>query len=115
MSHLYTLARFADRGCVKLPFLARNLFGIRGGMGMDPEKPMHMNAPADRLSGADHHPPAPAAGRHRARLVPAGSGSVRAAPPARTRRSLEELGLQRATAPRTRAILQAKGGDDAIF
>ncbi|WP_415392185.1 3-keto-5-aminohexanoate cleavage protein [Paracoccus sp. SJTW-4] len=115
MSHLYTLPRFADRGCVKLPFLARNVFGIRGGMGMDPEKPMHMNAPADRLSGADDHPPAPAAGRHRTRLVPAGSGGVRAGLPARTRRSLEELGLQRATAPRTRAILQAKGGDDAAF
>ncbi|WP_449041815.1 hypothetical protein [Paracoccus sp. (in: a-proteobacteria)] len=115
MSHLYTLPRFADRGCVKLPFLARNIFGIRGGMGMDPEKPMHMNAPADRLSGADHHPPAPMAGGHRTRLVPAGSGCVCAGPPARTRRNLEELGLQRATAPRTRAILQAKGGDDAIF
>lgn len=69
---------------------------------------MHMNAPADRLSGADDHPPVPAAGRRRARLGPARSGGVRAGPPPRTRRSLEELGLQRAR-------LQTTGGDAAAF
>lgn len=62
---------------------------------------MHINTPADRLSGADNHLPVTMAGRH--------------APPAPTGRSFEELGLQQRDRPRARAKLQTKGGDNAVF
>ncbi|HKT75560.1 MAG TPA: 3-keto-5-aminohexanoate cleavage protein, partial [Sphingobium sp.] len=64
VSHLYTLAHFADRGVVKPPFLVQCVFGILGGMGPEPENLIHMVGVADRLFGQDWYLSVLGAGRH---------------------------------------------------
>jgi uncharacterized protein (DUF849 family) len=48
---LYNLAHFADGRIVTPPFFVQGVFGILGGIGAEPETPMHMKATADRLFG----------------------------------------------------------------
>lgn len=54
VSHLYTLADFADRGLAKPPFFAQMIFGVRGGIGAHPSHLTHMKETADRLFGDDY-------------------------------------------------------------
>ncbi len=136
MSHLYTLAHFADRGIVKPPFFTQCIFGIMGGMGADPENLMHMKATADRLFGDDYYLSVLAAGRHQMPFVALSAilgGNVRvgledslyigkgklatsnAEQVARIRRILEELSLEIATADEAREMLQTKGGGNVAF
>jgi uncharacterized protein (DUF849 family) len=53
ISHVYTLAHFADRGLVKPPFFVQSVFGLLGGIGGHPEDLQHMKRTADRLFGDD--------------------------------------------------------------
>lgn len=136
MSHLYTLAHFADRGIVKPPFFTQCIFGIMGGMGADPENLMHMKATADRLFGDDYYLSVLAVGRHQMPFVALSAilgGNVRvgledslyigkgklatsnAEQVARIRRILEELSLEIATADEAREMLQTKGGGNVAF
>ena len=136
VSHLYTLAHFADRGIVKPPFFTQSIFGILGGMGADPENLMHMKATADRLLGNDYYLSVLAAGRHQMPFVTLSAilgGNVRvgledslyagrgklatsnAEQVAKIRRILEELSLEIATPDEARAMLQTKGGSNVAF
>src|SRR5262245_9335779 len=52
IGHLYTAAHFLDRGLVEPPLFIQSVFGIRGGIGSNPEDVLHMKRTADRLFGA---------------------------------------------------------------
>jgi uncharacterized protein (DUF849 family) len=54
VSHLYSLADFADRGLAKSPFFVQMVFGVRGGIGAHPSHLAHMKETADRLFGEDY-------------------------------------------------------------
>lgn len=69
VSHLYTLAHFADRGLVKAPFLIQLVFGVLGGMGADVENYAHLLATAERLFGEDYYLSAFAAGKSQFRFA----------------------------------------------
>lgn len=136
VSHLYTLAHFADMGIIKPPFFTQCIFGILGGIGADPENLMHMKATADRLFGTDYYLSVLAAGRHQMPFVTLSAllgGNVRvgledslylgkgrmaasnAEQVAKIRRILEELSLEIATPEEARAMLQTKGADNVAF
>ena len=136
VSHLYTLAHFADRGLVKPPFFVQSVFGILGGIGPHPEDLAHMKSTADRLFGNDYYLSVLAAGRHQMRFVTLSAilgGNVRvgledslyagrgrlatsnAEQVAKIRRVLDELSLEIAPADEAREMLQTKGGSDVAF
>ncbi|HYH18181.1 MAG TPA: 3-keto-5-aminohexanoate cleavage protein [Azospirillum sp.] len=136
IGHLYTLAHFLDRGLVKPPVFVQTIFGIRGGIGNDPEDLMHMRRTADRLLGDDYQWSILAAGRSQMPLATMGAimgGNVRvgledslfigkgqlatsnAEQVAKIRRIVEELGLDIATPTEARAMLDLKGGNQVAF
>ena len=136
VSHLYTLAHFADRGVVKPPFLVQCVFGILGGMGPEPENLIHMVGVADRLFGQDWYLSVLGAGRHQMPLAAVSAalgGNVRvgledsltlgrgrlarsnAEQVRKVRTILEEMGRDIATPAEARAMLQLKGGDHVAF
>lgn len=136
ISHLYTLAHFADRGIVKPPFFVQSVFGILGGIGGHPEDIAHMKRTADRLFGKDYQWSVLGAGRNQMRIAAiaaAMGGNVRvgledslwigpgqlarsnAEQVTKVRGIVEGLGLEIATADEARTMLQLKGGDQVGF
>lgn len=136
ISHLYTLAHFADRGVVKPPFFIQSVFGILGGIGAHPEDIAHMKRTADRLFGEDYHWSVLGAGRNQMRvaaIAAAMGGNVRvgledslwigpgelarsnAEQVAKVRGIVEGLGLEIASPEDARAMLKLKGGDQVGF
>ncbi len=136
ISHLYTLAHFADRGIVKPPFFVQSVFGILGGIGGHPEDIAHMKRTADRLFGSDYQWSVLGAGRNQMRIAAiaaAMGGNVRvgledslwigpgqlaksnAEQVTKVRGIVEGLGLEIATSDEARAMLQLKGGDQVGF
>lgn len=136
ISHLYTLAHFADRGIVKPPFFVQSVFGILGGIGGHPEDIAHMKRTADRLFGKDYQWSVLGAGRNQMRIAAiaaAMGGNVRvgledslwigpgklaksnAEQVTKVRGIVEGLGLEIATPDEARAMLQLKGGDQVGF
>ncbi len=136
ISHLYTLAHFAERGVVKPPFFVQSVFGILGGIGAHPEDIAHMKRTADRLFGKDYHWSVLGAGRNQmpvAAIAAAMGGNVRvgledslwigpgqlaksnAEQVIKVRGIIEGLGLDVATPAEARAMLQLKGGDQVGF
>ena len=136
VSHLYTAAYFLEHGHVKPPLLIQTVFGIRGGIGADPEDVMHMRRTADRLFGKDYVWSVLGAGRNQmtvCTLSAAMGGNVRvgledslwegpgtlartnAAQVKRIRTILEALSLDVATPDDARQMLQLKGGDNVAF
>jgi len=136
ISHLYTLAHFADRGLVKPPFLIQGVFGILGGIGADVRNVAHMVTIADTLFGDDYLLSCFAAGRHQIPFCTQSAllgGNVRvgledslyigkgelaqsnADQVARIRLILEALGREIATPAEAREMLGLKGGDQVGF
>lgn len=136
ISHLYTLAHFADRGIVKPPFFVQSVFGILGGIGGHPEDIAHMKRTADRLFGKDYQWSVLGAGRNQMRIAAiaaAMGGNVRvgledslwigpgqlaksnAEQVTKVRGIVEGLGLEIATPDEARTMLQLKGGDQVGF
>ena len=137
VGHLYNLSHFADRGLVKPPFFVQCIFGIMGGIGVDPENLLHMRAISDRLFGNDDYLSVLAAGKHQLPYVTlsavlggnvrvgledslyAGKGKLaifsNAEQVAKIRRILEELSLEIATPAEARAMLGTKGRDNVRF
>lgn len=136
VGHLYNLAYLVDKGLVKPPFFVQGVFGILGGIGADPHNVQFMMATAERLFGDDYLFSVLAAGRHQIPLTTFGAllgSSVRvgledslflgrgqlatsnAEQVAKSRRILEELGIDLATPDEARAMLETKGGDNVGF
>src|SRR5215471_8273498 len=136
VGHLYTAAYFLENGYVKPPLLIQTVFGIRGGIGANPEDVMHMRRTADRLFGGDYVWSVLGAGRNQmaiCTLSAAMGGNVRvgledslwdgpgtlarsnAAQVQRIRTILEALSLEVATPDDAREILQLKGPDNVAF
>lgn len=136
ISHLYTLAHFADRGVVRPPFFVQSVFGILGGIGTHPEDVAHMRRTADRLFGDDYRWSVLGAGRNQlpiAAMAAAMGGNVRvgledslwigagqlarsnAEQVGKVRQIIEGLGLEVATPDEAREILQLKGGEKVAF
>jgi uncharacterized protein (DUF849 family) len=136
MSHLYTLAHFADLGLVKPPFFIQCIFGVLGGMGADPENLTHMRGVADRLFGDDYYLSVLSIGRAQMPMLTMGAvmgANVRvglednlyigkgklavsnAEQVSKIRRILAELGLEAASPAEAREMLQLKGGDSVAF
>lgn len=134
--HLYNLAHFVDRGLVRPPLFVQTIFGILGGIGAEPEALAFMKSTADRLFGADYVWSVLAAGRAQfpmttqAAIMGAnvrvglednlwlGKGELapsNAALVAKSRRILEELGLQIATPDQARQRLKLKGQSEVGF
>lgn len=136
ISHIYTLAHFADKGLIKPPFLIQGVFGILGGMGPDMRNLTHMVTMADSLFGDDYVFSAFAAGRNQ---IPFGTQSVllggnarvglednlyigkgelatsNAQQVAKIRGIVEALGREVATPAEAREMLGLKGGDRVDF
>ncbi|TAK85142.1 MAG: 3-keto-5-aminohexanoate cleavage protein [Betaproteobacteria bacterium] len=136
IGHLYTAAHFLDRKLVKPPLLIQSVFGIRGGIGADPEDVLHMKRTADRLFGNAYYWSVLGAGRNQmfvAAMSAVMGGNVRvgledslwlgrgqlaksnAEQVAKARRILEELGLAVATPDEAREMLKLKGGRNVAF
>lgn len=136
VGHLYNLAYMVDKGFVKPPFFVQGVFGILGGIGPAPQNVQFMMDTAERLFGDDYLFSVLAAGRHQIPLTTFGAllgSSVRvgledslfisrgqlatsnAEQVAKSRRILEELGLELATPDEARAMLETKGGDNVGF
>jgi uncharacterized protein (DUF849 family) len=130
VGHLYNLAHFLDRGLVKPPLFVQTIFGILGGIGVDPEDLLHMKRTADRLFGDDYLWSILGAGRHQMNLITMGAimgGNVRtgledsvylgkgelaksnADLVAKVVRILGELSLDIATPDEARELLHLKG------
>ena len=136
VGHLYNLAYFVDAGLVKPPFFVQTIFGILGGIGVDPEDLMHMKRTADRLFGDAYRWSVLGAGRHQMNLVTMGAimgSNVRVGLEdniflgkgelarsngelvAKITRILKELSLDIATPDEARAILNLKGAANVGF
>lgn len=136
VGHLYTLQYFLEAGLVKPPLFVQSVFGLRGGIGTDPEDVLHHKRTADRLFGGDYHWSLLAAGRHQMPLATMSSllgGNVRvgledslylgrgqlattnAEQVRKIRRILEELGLQIAKPDEVRELLGLKGRNEVNF
>jgi uncharacterized protein (DUF849 family) len=136
IGHLYTAAHFLERGLLKPPLFIQSVFGLRGGIGTDPEDVLHMKRTADRLFGRDYLWSVLGAGRSQMRIAVQSAvmgGNVRvgledslwggpgqlarsnAEQVARIRRILEELGLEIASPQEARELLQLKGAADVAF
>jgi len=136
IGHLYTAAHFVDRGLLRPPLFIQSVFGIRGGIGPDPEDVLHMRRTADRLFGEDYQWSVLGVGRNQMRIAVQSAvmgGNVRvgledslwigkgelarsnAEQVSKIRRILVELGLEIATPDDARRILRLKGGNDVGF
>lgn len=136
ISHLYTLAHFAEKGLVDPPFLIQGVFGIMGGMGADVRNVAHMVTIADSLFGQDYVFSCFAGGRHQMDFCTQSAllgGNVRvgledslyigkgelakssAEQVTKIRTILEALGKTIATPTEARDILGLKGGDAVAF
>jgi len=136
VGHLYNLAHFLDRGLIKPPIFVQTIFGILGGIGVDPEDLLHMKRTADRLLGDAYRWSILGAGRHQLNLTTMGAimgGNVRvgledsiylgkgqlaesnAALVAKIRRILEDLSLEIATPAEARAMLALKGRENTAI
>jgi len=136
IGHLYTAAHFLDRGLLRPPLFVQSVFGIRGGIGPDPEDVMHMRRTADRLFGEDYQWSVLGVGRNQMRVAVQSAvmgGNVRvgledslwigkgelarsnAEQVSKIRRILIELGLEVATPDDARRILHLKGAHDVAF
>ena len=132
-SHIF----FLEEGLVKPPLYVQSIFGILGGMGVDPENVMFMRNTADRLLGRENYRwSVLGAGRHQMALSTMGAilgGNVRvgledsvylgkgqlaknsAEQVRRIRGILEALSLEIATPDEVREMLQLKGVDKVAF
>ena len=133
VGHLYTLAHFVDEGLIQGPLFIQAIFGILGGLGVDPENLVTMRTTADRLFGRQGHRfSVLGAGRHQMPLLTMAAvmgGHVRvgledslylgkgqlarncAEQVLKIRRILDELSLEVATPDEARAMLGLKGAD----
>ena len=130
VGHLYNLAHMLDRGLVQPPLFVQTIFGILGGIGVDPEDLLHMKRTADRLFGDQYIWSVLGAGRHQMNLTTMGAimgGNVRtglednvylgkgelaqtnADLVAKIIRILRELSLEIATPDEAREMLNLKG------
>lgn len=136
ISHLHTLAYFADEGLAKPPFFIQGVFGVMGGMAADPSHMLHIKTTADRLFGKDYLFSALAAGRHQIPMITMSAilgGNVRvgledslyagkgrlaknsAEQVMKIRQILEAMDLEIATPEEARQMLDLKGGDQVAF
>ena len=136
ISHLYTLAYFADQGLIDGPIFVQFVMGTFGGIGPDIENVVAMKTVADRLFGTDLEWSILGGGRFQFDLVTAGAtlgGNVRvgledglylhkgklaesnAEQVAKIVRILRELSREPATATETRERLGLKGLDQVAF
>jgi uncharacterized protein (DUF849 family) len=136
VGHLYTLEYFLSRGLVRPPLFIQTIFGLRGGLGADPEDLLHQKRTADRLFGRDYRWSVLAAGKHQIPLatmacIMGGNARVgledslyiergklavsNAQQVAKVRRILEELGLTIATPDEAREMLDLKGAKEVGF
>jgi uncharacterized protein (DUF849 family) len=136
VGHLYTLEYFLSRGLVRPPLFIQTIFGLRGGLGADPEDLLHQKRTADRLFGKHYRWSVLAAGKHQIPLATMAcimGGNVRvgledslyiergklavsnAQQVAKVRRILEELGLTIATPDEAREMLDLKGAKEVGF
>jgi len=136
VGHLYTLEYFLSRGLVRPPLFIQTIFGLRGGLGADPEDLLHQKRTADRLFGRDYRWSVLAAGKHQIPLstmacIMGGNARVgledslyiergklavsNAQQVAKMRRLLEELGLAIATPDEAREMLDLKGAKEVGF
>ncbi len=136
ISHLYTLAYFADQGLVKPPIFMQFVMGTFGGIGPDVENVVAMKTVANRLFGTDLEWSILGGGRHQFDLVTAGAtlgGNVRvgledglylrkgklaesnAEQVAKIVRILRELSREPATPEETRERLALKGLNQVGF
>jgi uncharacterized protein (DUF849 family) len=136
IGHLYTAAHFLDRGLVQPPLFIQSVFGIRGGIGTDPEDVLHAKRTADRLFGDAYQWSVVGAGRRQmftAVQAAVLGGHVRvgledslwigkgqlartnAEQVEKIRKILEELGLEVATPEDTRRLLGLKGAREVGF
>ncbi|MCC6608767.1 MAG: 3-keto-5-aminohexanoate cleavage protein [Burkholderiales bacterium] len=136
VGHLYNLAHFVDRGVVKPPLFVQTIFGILGGIGVDPDNLLFMRRTADRLFGSDYVWSILGAGRHQMSLVTMGAilgGNVRvgledslyagkgklassnAEQVSKIRTILENLSLEIATPAEARKMLGLKGRENVGF
>jgi uncharacterized protein (DUF849 family) len=136
IGHLYTAAHFVERKLLKPPLFIQSVFGIRGGIGANPEDVLHMKRTADRLFGDAYYWSVLGAGRNQmftAAMSAVMGGNVRvgledslwlgrgqlaksnAEQVAKARRILEELGLVVATPDDARQMLKLKGGRNVGF
>ena len=136
IGHLYSAAHFLDRGLLKPPLFIQSVFGIRGGIGPDPEDVLHMKRTADRLFGDAYLWSVLGAGRNQMQIAALSAvmgGNVRvgledslwigkgqlarsnAEQVGKVRRILEELGLVIATPDDARQMLKLKGGNNVNF
>lgn len=136
IGHLYTAAHFLDRRLLEPPLFIQSVFGIRGGIGPDPEDVMHMKRTCDRLFGRDYLWSVLGAGRNQMRIATQSillGGNARvgledslwigrgrmaessAEQVAKIRRIVEELGLAVATPDQTRDLLHLKGPTQVAF
>jgi uncharacterized protein (DUF849 family) len=136
ISHLYTLAHFADLKLIEPPFMIQGVFGILGGLGPDPRNLVHMTTIADGLFGKDYHFSAFGAGRHQISFctqsvllgghcrvgledsLSIGRGQLATSNAEQVRKMvtiIHELGLEIATPDEARQLLGLKGGDQVLF
>jgi uncharacterized protein (DUF849 family) len=133
VGHLYTLAHFVEEGLIQGPLFIQAIFGILGGLGVDPENLVTMRTTADRLFGRKGYRfSVLGAGRHQMPLLTMAAvmgGHVRvgledslylgkgqlarncAEQVLKIRRILDELSLEVATPDEARAMLGLKGAD----
>ena len=136
LSHIYTLAHFAERGLIKPPFFVQFVLGVLGGVTAEHENLAMMKATADRVLGNGYEWSAAAAGRQQFRLVTMGAvmgGNVRvglednlyigkgklaesnAAQVRHIRSILEALSFEIATPEEARQRLGLKGAGKVAF
>jgi uncharacterized protein (DUF849 family) len=137
LGHLYNLASLLEDGTVKPPLFVQSIFGILGGMGVDPENVMFMRNTADRLFGRENYRwSVLGAGRHQMALVTMSAilgGNVRvgledsiylgkgllaksnAEQVRKIRAILEALSLEIATPAEVREMLKLKGKENVAF
>src|SRR5688572_28378128 len=136
IGHLYTAAHFLDRGLLRPPLFVQSVFGIRGGIGPDPEDVLHMKRTADRLFGGQYQWSVLGVGRNQMRVAVQSAvmgGNVRvgledslwigkgelarsnAEQVSKIRRILVELGLEVATPDDARRLLRLKGPSEVSF
>lgn len=136
ISHLYTLAHFAERGLVEPPFFVQSVFGLLGGIGTHAEDVQHMRRTADRLFGDAYRWSVLGAGAAQFRIAAQAAalgGNVRvgledslwiargqlarsnADQVRKVRQIIEGLGREVARPEEAREILALNGGDSVAF
>lgn len=136
VSHLYTLAYYADRGWVEPPLFIQMILGTMGGIGPDVSHLVHMKETADKLFGHDYQWSVLAAGRHQFGLVTTGAvmgshvrvgledslylekgvlAESNASQVERIRKILEALSLDIASPDEARTLLGLKGKGKVVM